>query len=85
MSSNRTSPPVLRELCKTRQTLTVRRQSQIPRKVTVLLRIHKRYEFDAPPASFVEFELIDLNCENHFVVIRIKFQIIRIHFAPPAS
>ena len=30
------------------------------------LRIHKRYEFDAPPASFVKFELFDLNCENHF-------------------
>ena len=27
----------------------------------------KRHEFDAPPASFVKFELFDFNCENHFV------------------
>ena len=42
---------------------------------------HKRYEFDAPPASFVDFELIDLNCENHFV----EFELIDLncenHFA----
>ena len=33
----------------------------------IKITLHKTDEFDAPPASFVKFELIDLNCENHFV------------------
>ncbi len=43
----------------------------VPRVPGVLI---KRHEFDAPPASFVKFELFDLYCENRFAEFELNFK-----------